>query len=410
MTKSMNRMVISGLIITIIWGLFGCANSGGSLPASTAYSRILPEVANDFTAGLGVNIHFTGAPAKDLEAIQNAGFKFIRMDFAWAAIEREKGKYDFSAYDQLTEALNKRGIRALYILDYNNALYEPAQSVRSAEGRKAFAVFAAAAVKHFQGQGILWELWNEPNIGFWAPRPNVLEYMELAKAVFPAIRAADPQAICVAPATAGIDYNFLKTCFDQGLLEMVDALTVHSYRRRPPETVIKDIEVLRAILAYYGQPNFPILSGEWGYSDIFEGLNPERQGQYLARMFLTNISLGIPLSIWYDLKDDGAAPKDPEHHFGTLTIDYAPKPAYRAMQNLAQALKGMHFVKRMESESNDYLMLFADKTAVSPANRDKSRQTIAGWTTGAGHEITVSGQKIKLSESPQYFAKGEVYQ
>jgi beta-glucosidase/6-phospho-beta-glucosidase/beta-galactosidase len=113
--------------------------------------------------GLGVNIHFTGAPARDLDMIQAAGFKFIRMDFAWSAVEREKGVYDFKAYDELTEALAKRGIRALYILDYGNGLYESEQSVRTEDGRQAFARFAAAAAARYRGRGILWELWNEPN-------------------------------------------------------------------------------------------------------------------------------------------------------------------------------------------------------------------------------------------------------
>lgn len=51
--------------------------------------------------GLGVNIHFTKAKPGELEMIRAAGFKWVRMDFTWAATEKEKGEYDFSAYDQL---------------------------------------------------------------------------------------------------------------------------------------------------------------------------------------------------------------------------------------------------------------------------------------------------------------------
>jgi len=53
-----------------------------------------------------------------------AGFKFIRMDFSWGGHERVRGQYTWDEYDELTSNLEKRGLRALYILDYSNALYE----------------------------------------------------------------------------------------------------------------------------------------------------------------------------------------------------------------------------------------------------------------------------------------------
>jgi hypothetical protein len=36
-------------------------------------------------AGLGVNIHFTDAQPGEFDMLAQAGFRWIRMDFAWAA-------------------------------------------------------------------------------------------------------------------------------------------------------------------------------------------------------------------------------------------------------------------------------------------------------------------------------------
>src|SRR5437016_7858018 len=80
----------------------------------------LPEPV--LPAGVGVNIHFTTGHEKDLDLIAAAGFRFIRMDFGWGGVERKKGEYDWSAYDGLTANLDKRGLRAIYILDYSNSL------------------------------------------------------------------------------------------------------------------------------------------------------------------------------------------------------------------------------------------------------------------------------------------------
>ena len=354
----------------------------------------LPSAVPD---GLGVNIHFRGAPAKDLDMIKEGGFRFIRMDFEWQTIESEKGKYAFEPYDQLTDGLQGRGIRALYILDYSNPLYEKDRSVQTDEGRAAFARFAAAAAGRYKGRGIVWELWNEPNGSFWQPQPSTDAYMALAKAVFPAMRAADPDAFLVAPATSQIPLGFLEGCFKQGLLDLVDAVTVHPYRQNPPETVADDYLRLRALIAKHrpDRPDLPIISGEWGYSVVWAGMDAHRQGMYLPRQFLTNLNHGIPVSIWYDWHDDGPDPKEPEHHYGTVTLDYQPKSSYLAMQRLVKELGGMRFVKRLQSSPKDYVLLFSDG----------ARSKLAAWTLGEAKEAApIPGAKMMLTEEPAYLA------
>ena len=49
--------------------------------------------------------------------------------------------------------------------------------------RKAIA---EAYAKHYAGKGILWEIFNEPNIGFWKPTPNADDYSLLCLAVIDA--------------------------------------------------------------------------------------------------------------------------------------------------------------------------------------------------------------------------------
>jgi hypothetical protein len=109
--------------------LIGCLILGAVAVPSTG-AVPLPELR--VPNGFGVNIHFRGEP-RDLDLIADAGFKFIRMDLTWGAVERKKGVYDFekSGYDALTKGCTKRGIRILYILDYSNRLYESDRSVRT---------------------------------------------------------------------------------------------------------------------------------------------------------------------------------------------------------------------------------------------------------------------------------------
>jgi hypothetical protein len=345
----------------------------------------LPELT--ISDGFGVNIHFTGNP-KDLDLIRDGGFKFIRMDLGWGGIEREKGNYSFerTGYDALTEGCTRRGIRILYILDYSNRLYESEQSVRTEEGRKAFAAFAQAAASRYKGKGILWEVWNEPNIRqFWRPQPSVDDYCRLVEATAPLVKEADPSGLLVAPATSGIPFDWIEACFKKGLLKWIDVLSVHPYRSQPPETVIKDYEKLRELIKRYAPQGkeVPIISGEWGYSNINwdkARLSEETQAQYLAREFLVNLHQRIPVSIWYDWKNDGTDRNEREHHFGTVMHDLKSKAAYVAAKTLSSALAGYSIDSRLDLGSDKD---FAFKLI------NGNHRAIAIWTVGGEHQATL---------------------
>jgi hypothetical protein len=167
-------------------------------------------VAPVIPQSLGVNIHFTDARPGEMKMLADAGFRFVRMDFDWAKIESTRGRYDYSAYDRLVKSLDEFGIRAVFILDYANPLYDDNRSPDSDEGRRAFARWAAESVQHFAGKKILWEMYNEPNITpFWRPKPNTDDYVKLALAVGKAIRVAAPGDAYVGPACSGVVLPFL---------------------------------------------------------------------------------------------------------------------------------------------------------------------------------------------------------
>ena len=76
----------------------------------------------------GVNIHSTSAMPGEMEQLAQ-GFATTRMDFVWASIERQRGVYDFSAYDVLLTQLQGQKVAAYWILDYGNPLYTPGSFV-----------------------------------------------------------------------------------------------------------------------------------------------------------------------------------------------------------------------------------------------------------------------------------------
>jgi hypothetical protein len=367
--------------------------SAAGLAVGAPHPSLPPPVIPDC---LGVNIHFTDPKPGELEMLAAAGFKWVRMDFSWEGTERKKGEYDFSAYDRLAAALEKHGIRAVFILDYGNPLYDGGLPPASQESRAAFARWAVDGVRHFAGKGHLWEMWNEPNGGFWKPKADVKEYAALARATGEALRDAGllgPKGEAfIGPATSTIDFPFLEACFQTGLLEFWDAVSVHPYRQQAPENVEEEYRTLRLLILKYAPKDktIPIVSGEWGYSDAWQNFTPELQGKYLPREFLTNIADDVALSIWYDWHDDGTNPKESEHHFGIVANEYHAgrdpvydaKPAYDTMKTLAAQLRGFRFNKALDLGFGIHPLLFSKSDEVRIAYWVNSRATAEKLVVG----------------------------
>jgi hypothetical protein len=379
--------------------------------ASAVFADDLPDLT--VPAGVGVNIHFTAGHEQDLKMIQAAGFKWVRQDFFWTSIERQKGVYDWSEYEALTSDLEKHGLRPYYILDYSNPLYEETgtganpitgqpeeratASPQQPQSVAAFARWAGAAAEHFRGRGVIWEIWNEPNISFWEPKPDVTQYTTLALATAKAIHAADPQACVVAPASSGFQWDFLEYVLKSGALEYLDAVSIHPYRSQPPETAAGDFARLRKLIEQYTPrgKTIPILSGEWGYSSSTQGVSPETQAAFIARQQLSNLLNGVRLSIWYDWKNDGDDPGNGEHNFGTVGSDLKPKPAYLALQTLTRELSGYRIANRRDTgDTNDFVLAFTNNVGTTK---------FAAWTTAAPHIVTLDiKDQFQLDAMPKY--------
>jgi hypothetical protein len=382
---------INPLVLLIVFTLpcSGCVRVKDCtyVPQSTTTAPLIPD-------SFGVNIDFTDPRPGEIKMLSESGVRWVRMDFVWEATEKEPGRYDFSAYDRLMTALEPYGIHALFILDYGNRLYDNSTPPRTGASRQAFARWAVAAAKHFAGRGALWEVYNEPNqTAFWPPKPNPQEYVALALAVGRAFHDAVPDEKLIGPATSEIDFDFLESCFKAGLLEYWSAVSIHPYRRNDPETAAQDYCRLRDMIRTYEpirtgsgsdrvgtQKDIPIISSEWGYSSVWPGMSEEKQGQLLARAWLTNVANSISLSIWYDWRDDGLNLNEPEHHFGTVSNSYHdgrdpvydPKPAYLAAKTLAAFFNGYRFEKRLDAGgAEDYVFVF----------RKGGEMRFAAWTT-----------------------------
>jgi len=379
----------------LMLGLVAVGLLRGSVFGAEAGTKTTWPDPADPLAGMGVNIHFTDAEPGALEMLSQAGFRWVRMDLFWAGTEKARGVYDFSAYDRLLASLDKFHIRAVLILDYTNPLYDDNKPTCSDEGRAAFARWAAAAVTHFKGRGVIWEIWNEPNGGwFWKPKANADDYAKLALVVGRAIKQAAPDEIVVGPALAGAKLDFVEVSAKAGAMAYWSGLTIHPYCRTGPETYGPAYDQTRQFIKKYAAPgqSIDVMCGESGYTTAWKGIDDATHGRYLARLMLFDTASGVPLTIWYDWHDDGKDPHDKESNFGIVHFEYHPgaaqvydpKPAYNAARTYARELAGLRFKERVKTTSaDDYALSFTSDTA----------SCVVAWTAApAAHKVQIPAQ------------------
>jgi hypothetical protein len=380
MSKKLNLKLIAIIAIVMIVIEYLVSNYNNE--------KSVNNVAQKSQFSIGVNIHFVEPNNKEVNKLHEAGFSVVRMDFFWSDIEIKKGVYDFSKYDKLVKSMNKNNIKILFILDYSSPLYDNGLSPYSDNGRKAFANFAKHAVEHYKGNQVMWEIWNEPNIDFWKPKPNADKYLKLAIDTIKAIRSKDTNTFIVAPAVAGLDYSYLNYLGKNGLFKYINALSVHPYRRDNPEKVIEEYNKLRNLIQKYPHnKNMQVFSSEWGYSTSWNDMTEMKQAQYGIREYLTNIMCGVELSIWYDWKNDGNDTQNPQDNFGTVYNNLEPKPIYYAIKTMTSTLKGYRYIKRINCGSKDDYELMFEKGNI---------KVYALWTIGKEHNISINLSKGKI--------------
>lgn len=317
-----------------------------------------PLFGTTFEQRIGVNVHRDHVRDGGLQRVRDLGLTWIRTDVFWDQIEKDDG-WDFSYYDQLLADVDRLGLRALLILDYGHPRHA-GPGMTTERARQGFAEYVRRTLTRYQGRGYVWELWNEPNHPrFWPPAPDPAQYAQLAAVVRNVFAEIAPDEPLIGPALNGIDMDYLVPAMRADALRGFRAISLHPYRAGAPESVLPELARVRQALDAGGLEGVPIVNSEWGYSTARGPINPMMQADYAARVFLVGSMAGFPLSIWYDLRNDGPDPNKFEHNFGLYDQAWNPKPPVETVKALTDALTGFTYDRRIALRAaTDFCLLF----------------------------------------------------
>ena len=339
-----------------------------NLPPHRFSDVLLPE------SPFGINTAFqpdTPDLAARLEAMQRAGIKWGRQDFTWRRIEKEPGRYDWAPYDRLVEQCRSHGVQLFGNFAYGPPFHDP----RTPGGAKAYAAFAAEAARRYRGKVDYWQIWNEPNGGFWKGTPE--QYAALLAESGKAIHEANPDAKVLGLNMAFCDVIWAERVLKQVPYDCFDVACFHPYR--PPSApeekfdwwvldqyvkswhkadLTPDYPLVRmdfyqqadeliAVMKKFGPPK-PLWVTEMCWNSHIHpyGTSELRQADLLVRFYVGAVASGkVQKVFWWTLKDEGSRQFDQADMVGLMREDLSPKYAYHAYAWMTRTLEGRQWLR-----------------------------------------------------------------
>ncbi|NLI00550.1 MAG: hypothetical protein GX446_13780 [Chthonomonadales bacterium] len=298
--------------------------------------------------GIGTGLAFLPA-GKEHDAVRRkrallaaqAGVRFGRELMFWDWSEPRRGEYRWERFDAAVNALLEQGITPYGIIGY----WAPWTKPYTLEGIRDYAGYCRALVKHFRGRVRHWELWNEPNGGFWLGPKSL--YGDLVKAAYSAIKEADPNAFVLAGSACPMDPAFLRMVAATGV--PYEAVSVHPYG---PDLRGGNLDaLLRAAAeasALPGRRARRLWVTETGFAAIPGSASTlEEQAAVLARTYITALGPGGAEHVAWVRMPAGPSPTDADEQLGILEHgSLAPRPAYRALQTISAEIGDGRYVGR----------------------------------------------------------------
>ncbi|MCD6344150.1 MAG: hypothetical protein J7M17_00890 [Anaerolineae bacterium] len=322
----------------------------------------------------------------------NAGSRWDRFDFRWSSIEPHKGSFNFGPHDTMVNRDRAQGLDIVGILGSTpewaadpsctataarpvrdgfhpqwegatgwpyhcppETRYEPWTGPGSAND---WGNYVYQVVSHFRGRVAVWEIWNEPDVGyFWAGTRYA--YAQMLKVGYQAVKAADPDATVL---FGGLAY-WGNTGFYTAVLDVLaadpasaahnyyfDVMSLHLYA-----SVYQTHEIATSVMQNVSSRvgSHPLWLTEtgvkvWNEDEIPPGWLGEwppyysataaEAAAYVIAAYADARAAGVERIFTFRLHDDTGGM--PGQRYGLVRDDYSLRPAYLAYQTAARYLHG----------------------------------------------------------------------
>ncbi len=172
------------------------------------YYGIQPYITRAYTWGEGFQLpNYSAEESVDriLDMAEYLGVNLVREDsVGWGGMQTEAyGELNFSSQDLLVKKVNGRGMKYNWLLGYNAGEWSASEKYKEAYDEamgwtcppdiELWSDFVRKTAGHYADNAdILWEIWNEPNLYFFAGTAE--EYFALLEKTAAILKAENPSA------------------------------------------------------------------------------------------------------------------------------------------------------------------------------------------------------------------------
>ena len=381
----------------------------------------------------------------DLSRWPAIGAKWVRLwdtGDTWNRYERQRGVIEWEGLDTKVAQAEGHGVRILYVFAYTPtwASARPDEPHYTGRGARAeardladWARFVEAVVGRYRGRVDVFEVWNEPNAGFFSG--TVDAYVQLLGSAYAAAKRANPDCTVVGVSGTGSYLGWLEDVLERDGLRYMDAVSVHTYTTpRSPEkaNLLGRMQTTRELITKHGgqhpiwntevgiwQPERegwrPLTEEEihakapeetrpnWKAGWPFRPISELEAARHCVRMYVLSLASGVERLFWYAWYTTSLP---------MFTVNNAPRFMTCAYAAMAAKLDGAEFTDRITLGTADvHICLFRradDEMAVAWSTRRDGREvefradgtaTVSDmWGNGREQAAGV----VRLSPSPVY--------
>jgi xylan 1,4-beta-xylosidase len=373
-------LLLSAGLPGALWAQSGSTQPGAS--ASTETIEVDPSAPSHpfphfweqmFGSGRAI-LSLRDAYRQDLREVKQAtGFEYIRFhgifdDETGLYNEDANGNpvYNFSYIDQIYDGLLANGVRpfiemsfmpkklaarqTLHVFWYHPNVSPPEDYVKWADFISHFAQHLVDRYGIDEVSQWYFEVWNEPNLDFWAGDPKQETYYQLYDATARALKGVSPRLRVGGPATAQAAWvaSFIRHCVENHV--PLDFVSTHVYGNDTPQNVFgtdKPIPRTKMVclaarkvhdeVAASPEPNLPIIWSEYNASYKQDVTDSTFMGPWLADTIRQCDGLTDMMSYWTfsDVFEEQGVVKKPFYNgFGLIAEDEIPKASFNAFKVL----------------------------------------------------------------------------
>ena len=266
-------------------------------PTPAAVLTTTPQEQEEEVFGYGIAVHgVVGDTDYTMGQVESLGLGWVKQQVRWAHFEGSQGTMDWSGYDWVVDAANKRGIKVMFsVVDapgWSRTYSDDNTEGAPPDDLAVFADFLGRMVDRYQGRIHAIEVWNEQNLDReWdtAEGVNAERYVEMLRLAYQTIKSRDPNIIVISGALSPVgatatdpnnsarivymdDFDYLDRMVAAGFLDYCDCVGAHHNGINMPPDVAWDDGYNDPTATFRGPFDNPdhswsFKSTLWGYHD-----------------------------------------------------------------------------------------------------------------------------------------------